>query len=839
MNSPATILFVSEYAGFLGGIEQYVFQVARLLRREGYRLELLYAKTARDTEAYLDAFDAAATSSNQLSPEPKAVILHRIWNTDLAEELLKRFGDRLALLVHDHEVYCPRSYYYSPFGRTNCTRAYSQFRCGLCGSLVSPRHWQSGLPAFLRSRFTEFQQRFLLAKRIPHCIVLSEFMQNNLVRNGFDRRRIMVLPPVVPVPQNSPTPSEKHFKNSPPLIGFVGQLIRGKGADTFLDILMELAVRGRPFRAVIVGDGSDRSLLEKRLKETGLHVDMPGFVPNPHEWYDRCDIMLLPFRWQEPFGLVGAEAAAHALPVVASDLGGVHAWMIPGKTGMTAPAGNIPAFADALCTLLDSPSLCAQMGLRAREYASKTFSETSFLAAFENVLRQFAPDTIPLAKEMPVEVRTNETIPMPQSEKRTDEAVHSSSTKENTPIQEESPTTPVMPVAQPPESSPKPPTPVGFHPLRILVDTLPFDHGQSGISEYNRAVISALEEAGHDVTVLSIPDTAHFFPESKVVLAPAWAKSAIGSIIYHLFSISKLLRPSNYDFCLVGAANRRFPLSSAIPVFGVIHDLGQCRNKKQYGALHNIYLDQILARLVRRAATRVIAVSQATFDDIVEFWHIPSAHISLNPNGLSLPKHDETGFLEKYGLEARHYILFVSRIAANKNHRRLVKAYEKLPPELLKEHKLVFVGSNEGWGDPELEKMVQESPCKDNIIFTGYIPDAFKAEAYRCASLHVFPSQLEGFGFPLIEAMHYGCPCCCSNNSSLGEFGKGAALLFDPTDVDAIRDAMQTILEDRDNIREKLIQAGLRKVCEFSWKHHAEKIIQLYESIKAQGEENA
>lgn len=401
MNSPSTILFVSEYAGFLGGIEQYVHQVACLLRREGYRLELLHSKTARNPSEYLAAFDAATTGLDQLSPNPQAVILHRIWDTDLAEELLKRFGNRLALVVHDHEVYCPRRYYYTPFGRTNCSRAYSLLRCGLCGSLVSHRHWQEGLPAFLRGRFGEFQRRFQMAKRIPHSIVLSEFMRDNLVRNGFDHQRIIVLPPVVPVPENVPTPSEEHFKNSLPMIGFIGQLLRGKGADIFIDILKELARRGKSFRAFIVGDGPDRPLLENQLTDTGLKVEMPGFVQNPTNWYDSCDIMLLPFRWQEPFGLVGAEAAAHALPVVASDLGGVHAWMLPGKTGLTVPAGNVTAFADALCTLLDSPSLCAQMGLRAKEFASTAFSEDTFLKGFANILRQLTQDKL-TAKSSPL-----------------------------------------------------------------------------------------------------------------------------------------------------------------------------------------------------------------------------------------------------------------------------------------------------------------------------------------------------------------------------------------------------------------------------------------------------
>ena len=75
------------------------------------------------------------------------------------------------------------------------------------------------------------------------------------------------------------------------------------------------------------------------------------------------------------------------------------------------------------------------------------------------------------------------------------------------------------------------PPPKASQPLRILIDTLPFDHGQSGISEYDRAVIKALEKAGHDVTVLAIPQDAHFFSDNKVVTTPSWAQSASGSIL--------------------------------------------------------------------------------------------------------------------------------------------------------------------------------------------------------------------------------------------------------------------------------------------------------------------
>lgn len=809
MHTPGTVLFVSEYAGFLGGIEQYVFQVAQWLRGAGYRLELLYREKGRNVSEYLSPFNSASNTLEALSADFNAVIMHRIWDVSLAEHLLVHFGKRVALVVHDHDLYCPRRYYYTPFGRTNCQRAYSPIRCGLCGSLVAPRHWQSSLPAFLRSRFTDFHKRFELAKQIPHLIVLSEFMRDNLVRNGFSSQQIIVLPPAVSIPENCILPKTECFKNEPPLIGFVGQLIRGKGTEIFLDVLQEIARRNKRFQGVIVGDGPDKEMLNKRVEASGLNVKMTGFIQSPQEWYSRCDLLLLPFRWQEPFGLVGVEAAANALPVVASDLGGMHAWMIPGKTGIAVQTENVPAFADAVCSLLDNPALCAQMGIQAREFANQAFSIDSFLAGFEKALEVIAP-----VCHSPKEGTSSDTPDVSESNDHQGSPAPQASLLSG--------------------KADATPTPVS--PLRILVDTLPFDHGQSGISEYTRAVIKALENAGHQVTVLSVPADKQFFTGSHLILTPAWAKSAIGSILYHLVCLPRMLRPCDYDFCLIAAANRRFPLNSSIPVIGTIHDLAQCHNKKLYGPLHNFYLNHILAHLVRRVATRIVAVSQATSDDIVTFWKIPPKHIGLIPNGLSLPKRDEEGFLERYGLKAGHFILYVSRIAPNKNHIRLVKAYEKLPEHLRNEQKLVFVGSNEGWGDKELDKTVQESKLKENIVFTGYVPEEYKAEAYRSASLHVFPSKMEGFGFPLIEAMHFGCPCCCSNNSSLGEFGKDAALLFPPMDVDAMRDSIQTILEDRDGIREKLVEAGYRRAKNFSWEHHVTEIVRLYENAKDAGE---
>ncbi len=389
LNKPISILFVSEYAGFMGGIEQYVFQVARWLHEEGYRLELLYRTTARDFERYLSVFDAASTDWEQLSGTSNLVMMHRIWDESLAMQVMEHYDSRVALTVHDHDLYCPRRYYYTPFGRTNCSRAYAPLRCGLCGSLISPRHWTDGLGAMLQRNFMEFNARFKLARRIPHLVVLSDFMRNNLVRNGFDINRITVLPPAIHCPTDCRLPEPEHFKDATPCIGFVGQLIRGKGADIFLAVLKTLKSQGRKFQAFIAGDGGDRNMLEGIAKASGLDVQMPGFVA-PQEWYVRCDILLLPFRWQEPFGLVGAEAAANAVPVVASELGGVHSWLKPNETGLIVQPGDVSGFAQAVGRLLDDPALCARLGRNARNFAVETFSLSHFLTNFAALVKKLS-----------------------------------------------------------------------------------------------------------------------------------------------------------------------------------------------------------------------------------------------------------------------------------------------------------------------------------------------------------------------------------------------------------------------------------------------------------------
>ena len=351
-----------------------------MLSQNGYRMELLYSQKGRDAEQYLSVFHSSATRLEDLAAEPDMVVIHRIWDTKIAANLLERYGSRVALLVHDHELYCPRTYYYTPFGRTNCSRAYSPLRCGLCGSMVSPRHWNGGLTSFLRRKFKDFKEKYDLAHSISSIIVLSEFMRDNLVRNGFAQKQIHVIPPFV-------ESVEAHGKFCPDgrmRILFLGQLIRGKGADLMIDALSRME---SDYEAVIAGDGNDKPMLEELAKGVRHGViRFAGWVSEPAKLFSEADVLVFPSRWQEPFGLSGIEAMSHGVPVAGFSVGGVGEWLMDGQTGFAVAAGDAAALASALDRMAGSPEMLAEMSSKCLEFTKRKFSPANYVKNIERLL---------------------------------------------------------------------------------------------------------------------------------------------------------------------------------------------------------------------------------------------------------------------------------------------------------------------------------------------------------------------------------------------------------------------------------------------------------------------
>lgn len=324
------VLFVGEWIGFAGGIERYAFAAAAELRSQGVRVDYLGTRRARDAERFAAGFNRI------VAQDPGGygrVVLHKIPSLSAIRELKKRYGSALEIVVHDHDLYCPRRHYYTPFGRCNCSRAFSPIRCLLCALVTRPKNWRKVLQTPFAARLKEL--------RACHATVLSEFMKANLVKNGFTPDFVSIVPPSVP---KNPVVRTSPPSGSPLRILFMGQFIAGKGCDLLLDSVAKLAV---PWRLILAGDGPDRGKLEAQAATLGGGaVEFRGWVADPSSLLSEADVVAFPSRWQEPYGLSGAEAVARGVPVVAFDVGGVRSWAT--EICRLIPPNDTQAFAHAL-----------------------------------------------------------------------------------------------------------------------------------------------------------------------------------------------------------------------------------------------------------------------------------------------------------------------------------------------------------------------------------------------------------------------------------------------------------------------------------------------------------
>ena len=372
------IRFVNQYAGIIGGIERYMESTARFLRSNGFSVDCCYAETAQDPERFLAAFDRAETISEALerpANEYDLTVLHKIRDAAAVRKL--RLSGRTAVFIHDHEYYCPRKSYYYPVTRKNCSRSYCEFLCGCCAMLRRPSPDNT-----FRANFGGFAALWNEVRACGEYIVLSGFMRDILVRQGIPAEKIALIPPSVTLPGAS---SDQNAASDVPHILVIGQLIRGKGVDLLLDAMRHVKT---PCVLDIVGTGNDEAYLKQLAAPFGASVVFHGFSPNPDDAFCGARAVVLPWRWQEPFGLVGPEALAHGVPLVGFDVGAIREYLIDGETGLLVPPGDTLALANAIDALLTDPAKAAAMGARGRELVSARFTSSALLRGWRDLLER-------------------------------------------------------------------------------------------------------------------------------------------------------------------------------------------------------------------------------------------------------------------------------------------------------------------------------------------------------------------------------------------------------------------------------------------------------------------
>jgi glycosyltransferase involved in cell wall biosynthesis len=315
-------------------------------------------------------------------------------------------------------------------------------------------------------------------------------------------------------------------------------------------------------------------------------------------------------------------------------------------------------------------------------------------------------------------------------------------------------------------------------------------------------------------------------PEKRVLPFPRlWTHVAL--------SWEMLRRPPDLLFVPSHVLPVAHPRRSVVTV----HDLGYHYFPQAHTLTQNLYL-RWSTRHNARSATRVLADSEATRQDLMRLYGVSEARISVVYPGRDealAPVHDPSrlqAVQAKYGLRVP-YVLYLGTLHPRKNLVRLVQAFARLRSRVyettypLDALQLVLAGQK-GWLYEEVFAEVRRCDLEGRVVLTGYVADQDLPALLSGAEAFAFPSLYEGFGLPVLEAMACGVPVVCSSTSSLPEVAGNAALLVDPVDVEAIAAALLRLLTEGD-LRRELVGRGLVRARRFSWRRCAQEAMAVLE----------
>jgi len=255
--------------------------------------------------------------------------------------------------------------------------------------------------------------------------------------------------------------------------------------------------------------------------------------------------------------------------------------------------------------------------------------------------------------------------------------------------------------------------------------------------------------------------------------------------------------------------------ATSLPLIATIHDLAFVRHPEFFTDHGNKVFNKSI-NILRERASMVLCSSQATVDDCVTAG-FEESRLRLVPLGVtmhSVNQEDRARVRAAYSLPSE-FILFVGTLEPRKNLARLIEALASMrnaPP-------LVIVGM-EGWGDAPLA-------TAHDVRFTGFVPAHDLPALYDMCSVFAFPSVLEGYGLPVIEAMAQGAPVVTSRGTSTEEVAGGAAVLIDPLDVASIAHGISEALANTDSLRTR----GLVRAQACTWEHTAALTAQAYREV--------
>jgi glycosyltransferase involved in cell wall biosynthesis len=327
--------------------------------------------------------------------------------------------------------------------------------------------------------------------------------------------------------------------------------------------------------------------------------------------------------------------------------------------------------------------------------------------------------------------------------------------------------------------------------LRVALDMTPALVSPAGVGRYAEGIRSALERRP-DVQVEALGAPARGGRLARGLAREGlWyplllrrRAQAVGAQVVHC--------PAPYG-----------PRLGGLPLVLSAHDLLPLSRPDLFTRTMTAHMRHVSVRHLRKA-DRVLCGSDHVRGELVELAGVAPERISVTPYGV-----DES-FRPVPGESGTPYVLCVGTLEPRKNLAGGLRAFQRgAPPEA----RLVIVGG-QGWRNEAFEREL--GARGDRVTLAGRVSQDELVRLYSGAACFLFPSLAEGFGFPVLEAMACGAPVVTSNTTSLPELAGEAALLVDPTDEEAIADALGRVLEDP-GLAQRLRERGLDRSALYSW----------------------
>ena len=356
---------------------------------------------------------------------------------------------------------------------------------------------------------------------------------------------------------------------------------------------------------------------------------------------------------------------------------------------------------------------------------------------------------------------------------------------------------------------------------------------EGGVEVVVEALCARMAALGHSVTCYNraghhVSGAEHELPAGSVyrgirlVTVPTLERKGFAAVISSFFAAVRSAFGS-YDVVHIHAEGPAFfcwlPKLFGKRVIVTVHGLDWQREKWNGGiASKFIHLGE---RVAVRFADEIIVLSENVRQYFLDTYGRATQFI---PNGVSAPTLESPRLIaDKWGLQKDGYILYLGRIVPEKGETYLIEAFKQVKTD----KKLVIAG---GSSDTEryLRQLQNLAAGDDRILFTGFVQGKLRDELYSNAYVYTLPSDLEGMPLSLLEAMSYGNCCLVSDIPECAEVVEDKAVLFRKSDVDNLRQKLQTLCDQPEMAAQYKANAAQFILNKYGWDDVVDKTLALY-----------